>query len=345
MGSFLPFIIYLAPRPFKWLNNKNYDFKLSLFAKSGLNPEIVHLDIDDESIKKYGQWPWDRALSARIVKRLTELGAKVIVFDIMYASPGRSEEGDEALARAVSESGRVVMATALIERDLEEKTEVPSPATAIKIMGVREKVWAISAPSEFKLMSFEDPRASTIPLLPITEGAKELGHINATPDEDGIHRRSRLLIRFENRLIPSLSLAALVVYLNADPKKIVLEGNQIQIHHPGGIMKIPVDSQGRMLVNWPCDVWESFKNYPAWDVLETEQDLEIVQRYKDKIVIVSIAWSGTIRTWGPVQWKNKFCSAEYIQLPWTQCSLAGLFMKSGLFLYRCLFRLLFSWVL
>ena len=43
-----PFIIYLAPQPFRWLNNKIYDLKLSLFAKSGHNTEIVHLDIDDE---------------------------------------------------------------------------------------------------------------------------------------------------------------------------------------------------------------------------------------------------------------------------------------------------------
>jgi CHASE2 domain-containing sensor protein len=45
-----PVIIYLAPQPFRWLNNKNYDFKLSLFAKSRFNPDIVHLDIDDDSI-------------------------------------------------------------------------------------------------------------------------------------------------------------------------------------------------------------------------------------------------------------------------------------------------------
>ena len=297
-----PFIIYLAPQPFRWLNNKIYDLKLSLFAKSGHNTEIVHLDIDDESIKKYGQWPWDRELSARIVDRLTELGAKVIVFDIMYASRGRSEEGDEALAKAVSKSGRVIMATAFIKNDPESRAELPDPTTLRKIACVYEKAWAISAPSEFKFLTFEDPRDSTIPLSDVTTGTKGLGHINASPDKDGIYRRTRLFVGLKNRLVPSLSLASLVTYLNADPMKIVFKRNQIEIHHPGGTIKIPVDSQGRMLLNWPRDVWEDFKHYPVWDVLEKQEDCGILERYKDKIVIVSVAWSGsTDRGASPVE--------------------------------------------
>ena len=282
-------VLTSAAFEFERLNHKLYDPKPRLFAKTGLNPDIVHLDIDDETIKKYGQWPWDRALSARIASRLTELGAKVIVFDIMYASQGRSPEGDEALAKAVSESGRVVMATGLFSA---QPGETPEPTTLMKIAAMREKAWPISTPPEFRLPHVEEPRDSTMPLAPITKGAKGVGHINATPDEDGIHRRISLFIRLKDRLVPSLSLAALAAYLNADPRKIVFKENQIEIYHPGGIIKIPVDLEGRMLVNWPRDVWESFNNYPAWDVLETQQDPEILERYKDKIVIVSVAWTG-----------------------------------------------------
>jgi adenylate cyclase len=279
----------LTSADFERLNHKLYDPKPRLFARSGLNSEIVHLDIDDETIKKYGQWPWDRALSARIVNRLTELGVKVIVFDIMYASRGRSREGDEALAKAVAESGRVIMATGLFSV---ERGSLPEPATLMKTAALREKAWPISPPPEFQLPYVEDPRDSTIPLLAITEGARELGHINDTPDEDGIHRRIGLFIRLKDRLVPSLGLAALVAYLNADPTKIVFGKNQIEIHHPGGTIKIPVDFEGRMLVNWPRDVWGSFDNYPAWYVLEGKQDAEMIEAFKDKIVIVSIAWTG-----------------------------------------------------
>ncbi|MGO9571705.1 MAG: CHASE2 domain-containing protein [Desulfomonilaceae bacterium] len=295
-----PLIVYLAPQQFKslnnrfrWLNNKVYDFKLRPFASAKLNPDIVHLDIDDESIKRYGQWPWNRAISARIVEKLTEFGARAIVFDIMYASKGRSASGDEALAKAIAGSGRVVLAEGLFEREplssgVRSEDEVSKEEAALK------RAWSLAVPPGFDFLSVRAPRDSSIPLFSFIEGAKELGHINSSPDEDGIHRRIRLFIRVGDQLVPSLSLAALVSYLNADPNRIVIaQDGQVEIHHPRGIMRIPVDSQGRMLINWPRPVWDSFENYPAWDVLGEEKDPSRMERYKGKIVIISIAWTGT----------------------------------------------------
>jgi adenylate cyclase len=288
-----PLIVYLAPQELKWLNHKAYDLKLSLFVKPKLNPDIVHLDIDDESIKRYGQWPWDRAISARIVEKLTEFGAKAIVFDIMYASKGRSTSGDEALAKAIAESGRVILAEGLFERD-PVASEAGSEDEVSKEEAALKRAWRLAVPSGLHFLSVRATRDSSIPLFPFIGGAKQLGHINSTPDKDGIHRRVPLFIRLGNRLAPSLSLAALVSYLDADSKRIVIaQEGQVEIHHPGGINEIPVDSQGRMLINWPRPAWESFENYPAWDVLDEEQDPSRMERYKDKIVIISIAWTGT----------------------------------------------------
>jgi adenylate cyclase len=290
-----PLMIHLVPQPFRWLNNKIYDLKLSLFAKPKLSTEIVHLDIDDQTVvkKEYGQWPWDRSLSARIVDRLTELGAKVIVFDIMYASQGRSTEGDQALAKAISASGRVVTAEGLFETDPMEPGAGPNQETS-KVRAAYKRAWSLPVPPGFSFLTVREPRDSSIPLVSIIEGAKEMGHINATPDGDGIHRRSGLFIRFRDRLVPSLSLAALVSYLNADPESSVLaRDGEIEVYGPQGTIRIPVDSRGRMLVNWPRPVWDSFDNYSALDVLDGEKDASMIERYKDKIVIISIAWTGT----------------------------------------------------
>jgi adenylate cyclase len=292
-----PVMTCLVPPPFKWLNNKIYDLKLSIFAHPKRNPDIVHLDIDDRTMnrkeKEYGQWPWDRRVSARIVERLTELGAKVIVFDIMYASQGRSAEGDLALAEAISASGRVVLAEGLIESDPSELEAGPKQESS-KVEAAHKKAWKLQVPAKFNFLNAREPRDSSIPLLPIIMGAKELGHINRTQDGDGIYRRIRLFIRLGDRLVPSLSLAALVSYLSATPENIVLAQNgKIEVHHPRGIIRIPVDSQGRMLINWPCPVWDSFEHYPGWDVLDEEEDPSRIDRYKDKVVIISIAWTGT----------------------------------------------------
>ena len=47
------------------------------------------VDIDDESLRRLGQWPWPRTLFARLVDRLADSGAGVIAFDIVFAEPDR----------------------------------------------------------------------------------------------------------------------------------------------------------------------------------------------------------------------------------------------------------------
>ena len=48
------------------------------------------VDIDEESIERFGQWPWPRTLLAKLVQRLNELGAAVIGFDILLIDPDRT---------------------------------------------------------------------------------------------------------------------------------------------------------------------------------------------------------------------------------------------------------------
>src|SRR5690242_9927403 len=45
------------------------------------------VDIDDDSLKKIGQWPWPRTLVAQLIDKLREAGASVIAFDIDFAEP------------------------------------------------------------------------------------------------------------------------------------------------------------------------------------------------------------------------------------------------------------------
>ncbi|HTR82984.1 MAG TPA: adenylate/guanylate cyclase domain-containing protein [Reyranella sp.] len=48
------------------------------------------VDLDEASLKEYGQWPWPRTVLADLVDKLTEKGAAVIAFDVVFAEPDRS---------------------------------------------------------------------------------------------------------------------------------------------------------------------------------------------------------------------------------------------------------------
>jgi adenylate cyclase len=47
------------------------------------------VDIDEAALAEYGQWPWPRNVLSRLVNRLTEKGAAVVAFDVVFAEPDR----------------------------------------------------------------------------------------------------------------------------------------------------------------------------------------------------------------------------------------------------------------
>ena len=88
--------------PFSLVELRSFDY-LSTFAPPPLpqdGPVIVA--IDEPSMAEIGsQWPWPRALHARLIEALRRAGAKAIGVDIIFAEPSVAPENDVALAAAV----------------------------------------------------------------------------------------------------------------------------------------------------------------------------------------------------------------------------------------------------
>ena len=81
--------------------------------------KIAIVGIDQNSLGRVGQWPWPRALHARLIGKLKAAGARVIVFDIDFADkqrPGANGElsdDDRALVDAATAAGNVVLPSLL----------------------------------------------------------------------------------------------------------------------------------------------------------------------------------------------------------------------------------------
>jgi adenylate cyclase len=122
-----------------------YDFLVRHFSDVHDSGEIVHVDIDDDSLERVGSWPWPRDRQARVIRTLDELGARLIVMDIVWSEPtaGRvdwpslepyagledripvtgelNEENivrpDEALAASIRRAGDVILAGYYLHED------------------------------------------------------------------------------------------------------------------------------------------------------------------------------------------------------------------------------------
>ena len=54
------------------------------------NLPVRIIDIDPESIARFGQWPWPRTIMRDLVLRLTERNAAAVTFDILFAEADRT---------------------------------------------------------------------------------------------------------------------------------------------------------------------------------------------------------------------------------------------------------------
>ncbi|MCX5871756.1 MAG: adenylate/guanylate cyclase domain-containing protein [Deltaproteobacteria bacterium] len=284
--------VYFFPSIGEPLDLKFYDFKLALSGFKDASEDIVHVDVDDQASQRFGIWPWDRSMSGWILKRLTELGARAVAFDVLFTSPGKSVEGNNAFFEAIKDSRNYVAATAFRVTD---QKDAPLEVSTDKDRAdaLYDRAWQLNVPLNYDLFRAKSLETSFVPLAPILLSARQEGHIKDIPDRDGVHRRVPMFIRLEDRLIPSLSLATLAVFLgfNADSVKLN-QSLEIEIPGEGKTIRIPVDSRGMMLVNWGA-AWKAFPHYSVVDLLDDEPNEAKTPRYKDKIVIVGVTATGT----------------------------------------------------
>ena len=92
-------------------------FTVSAPPRLAAAPPVVVVGIDEPSFSELGlQWPWPRELHARLIDELTRAGASVVAFDVLFSEPS-NEKSDAQLARAIRESGRVVLAGDVVPQE------------------------------------------------------------------------------------------------------------------------------------------------------------------------------------------------------------------------------------
>jgi adenylate cyclase len=94
----------IDPPPLEELRLRTFDFfQLAAPREASAHPAVI-VDIDEESLKALGQWPWPRTVIADLVDRLAGLGAAAIGFDVIFAEPDRYSPAPSSISCTISTS-------------------------------------------------------------------------------------------------------------------------------------------------------------------------------------------------------------------------------------------------
>ena len=194
--------------------------------------EVVLINIGEEALEKYGQFPWPRQNYAQMISDLRNAGAGMIVFTIMFPEEDRFG-GDEIFASWIKDNGII------LSQDADEYGRSQSaPYVGYATFGPGD-------PLEF-IYKYKG-LVSNIDAL--EKHAWGVGLVNGAPEVDNITRRIPLVSQINNQLYPALALETVRVIQDKPSYTIKTTENGIQsiVARP---FEIPTDADGSIWLKY-----------------------------------------------------------------------------------------------
>ena len=311
----LLFLLASGSAFFQSMERKAYDWGMRMSHREP-HSEIAIIAVDDESIANIGRWPWSREIHARLLDVLGQAKPKVIGSTVLFLEPQtdpglpyinqiaemvnagrlsgdtaslkalvakaqRQLNPDAALADSMRTLGNVIIAMPFMLGDAAESANDPLPAYVTRHAHVFSR--------ELSESDIQPP-VGILAMPPVSlagEAASTIGHLNATPDMDGVIRTEPLLVQYQQVLYPSLALQIAARYLNMDSQQMQLYPDAIQL----GNLRIATDSAMRMNTYFyqGSDAHPAFSIDAFYDVLSGKIN---PQKYQGKIVLIGATAKG-----------------------------------------------------
>ncbi|MBN7825353.1 CHASE2 domain-containing protein [Bowmanella dokdonensis] len=283
-----------------------YDAKIQYlppWPRSVSNIQIV--DIDERSLHEVGRMPWDRRDFARLTDKLSQAGALVIAFDILF-----SERQDNQVQQALSQWYQAGELPEQQWQRLRDKAQaMDADRQFARRLGETEAVLAnlfhhhpqlqsgkilagkVAQPEGAipgQIKSYQG-HAGPIPVL--AEAASGQGFMNADADADGLTRRAALLLEMNGQLYPSLALETFRVYSlveRVQPSWVQVAGQaQLEGVRVGNAL-IRTDQQSRIQIPFRGPA----RDYPYSSAADVLSGRILDNRFDQAVVFVGTSATG-----------------------------------------------------
>jgi len=296
------------------MENIFYDLRLRTTVVNTIDPRIVIVAINEESLAMEGRWPWSRDKMAYLVDMLFDYyGIKLLGFDMVFAEPDTSSGAAllDKLASGPLHDNTAFLSTLkdLRPQLLFDEVFAKSLQNRPAVLGyftshIDEKIDQVGLPPMpvaradglgFTSFLF-NAKSYTANLPPLQNAALSGGFFNnPNVDQDGVYRKLPLLVQYHEYIYEALSLALFRALLGLPEVEFItgkeygrsdsrLEGLRIEG------FTIPVDAGAAILVPFRGRQG-SFNYISAANVLNGTTEPE---KLKDKIVIIGSTAAGLL---------------------------------------------------
>ncbi|WP_160296773.1 CHASE2 domain-containing protein [Sphingomonas sp. ERG5] len=260
------------------------------------------VDIDDETVRRLGQWPWPRTDVAKLTQRLTDAGASAIAFDIVFSEPDRTSPTRlaERLQREHGAPAVLAALRSLPDNDAAFAEAIGRSPVTLGYFLTRSGKGPTVEPKAGMAVAGSSPDAGVTrytnalqPLAPLRTAARGLGFVSLTGDSDGILRKAPLIAAQNGQLLPSLAVEALrtaqgagsVIVKSSDASGELGGSGAEIVSLKIGAFEVPTTPAGELWMHYTQSRPE--RVVPAWKILtDALSPAEMEKEFSGRIVFV-----------------------------------------------------------
>ena len=228
---------------------------------------ISVVNIDEDTLEKYGQFPFPRDYYAKIIQELYDHDAGLVVFNILMPEKDRFDQ-DQVLAKIMQNFPTVLPIVAT-----SGKSKNANRGSAVQAIGQDPHGLLVEYPG---LISNVDPQS---------EVAAGVGVVNTFPEVDGVVRRMPLIVLANDTLQPSLAMETIRVAAGDTRIQVKLTDMGVEALRVPKLNRIATDELSRVWIDWSSTP----KEYSVVDLPKS---------FDKQIVIVGLSAAGLVNPVG-----------------------------------------------
>ena len=277
----------------KILRYKTWDKFQTIQPRHIVSDSVTVVNITEQDLKTYGQWPWPRHIMAMLHAKLSDNGAILVNYNILFAEPDRMSGTEYLKSMPMTNDVRDQLSNILLDTDAVFSTVLKESKRAVLMMSVKNEL-DTNLPSTTKIIEKGNVKpwlyefgGIVSPHAKVSAGATGMGVNVTSPEPDAVVRKMPVLIRINGKIYPSMILENVRILNGSKRIKVVAKQHGIDEVLVSKKAGIPVNHNAEMYINYADP--SKYVQLSATDILTDNYN---ENKIKGRIIVVGLDAAG-----------------------------------------------------
>ena len=277
----------------KTLRYKTWDYFQQIHPRETISDSVTVVNITEQDLKRYGQWPWPRHIMAMLHAKIGDAGAILINYNVLFAEPDRMSGVEYLKSMPMSNELREQLGGVLLDTDAVFSTVLKESGRAVILMSVKNEP-GVQLPSTTPIIEKGNVKpwlyefeGIVSPTQKISAGVAGMGVNVTSPEPDAVVRKMPVLIRINGKIYPSMLLENVRLLNGSKRIKVIAKEHGIDEVLVSKKSGIPVNHNAEMYIHYADP-----EKYVQMSAGEIFSDNFNENKIKGRIVVIGMDAAG-----------------------------------------------------